>query len=94
MNVTDNVVKFADPLTIKGRREWRKQIMEMEKRRNTLRPPTHEASADLRYPTISELRPCGICGGLPIAVTKAGDLQCMACGAISQTHEVREVQPE
>ena len=53
---------------------------------------TKPETPNLRYPTISELRPCGICGGLPIAVTKANDLQCMACGAISQTHEVNEVK--
>ena len=55
-------------------------------------PPAKPNLRELRYPAISELRPCGICGGLPIAVTKANDLQCMACGAVSQTHEVKETE--
>ena len=82
--MTDNVVNlFGNLLPFGPERQ-------PERMRHDVLPASLEPS-NLRYPALSELRPCGICGGLPIAVTKANDLQCMACGAISQTHEVREV---
>ena len=91
--MTDNVVKFDDATM--QRESLRRALRDcgLPSREQLERRMTGTVQHDLLFPALKDLLPCPNpnCRGLPMVVTKAGDVVCNACGAVDQMREVREV---